>query len=100
MNTDGTGFTMLKSFTGGDGASPYAGLLLSGSTLYGTTYSGGSSNRGTVFKVNTDGTGHTVLKSFIGSDGSNPHAGLVLFGATFYGTTAAGGSSGKGRCSK
>src|SRR5208283_4005514 len=40
LNTDGTGFTNLHSFTGGsDGASPVAGLILSGNTLYGTTTS-------------------------------------------------------------
>ena len=47
-------------------------LVLSGGTLYGTTYLGGSSDKGTVFKVNTDGTGYTVLKSFTGSDGASP----------------------------
>jgi uncharacterized repeat protein (TIGR03803 family) len=55
MNTDGTGYTVLKSFTNNDG--PNAGLILSGGTLYGTTYMGGSSGDGTVFKMNTNGTG-------------------------------------------
>jgi len=36
-------FTNLYSFTGGsDGGVPYAGLILSGNTLYGTTAGGGS----------------------------------------------------------
>src|SRR5438105_1547482 len=36
VNTNGTGFKNLHSFTGGsDGADPYAGLILSGNTLYG-----------------------------------------------------------------
>jgi len=96
VNTDGMGYTVLKSFTGSDGALPQAGLVLSGGTLYGTTYSGGSSNAGTVFEMNTDGTGYTVLKSFTGSDGSLPYAGLVLSGGTLYGTTYSGGSSGAG----
>src|SRR5207247_2471060 len=44
VNTDGTGFTNLYSFTGGTkGAHPVAGLILSGNTLYGTAGSGGSS---------------------------------------------------------
>ena len=65
VNSDGSGFTVLKRFTDSlDGASPYAGLALSGSTLYGTTLGGGSSGNGTVFKVNVDGTGYTVLKNF------------------------------------
>ena len=68
MNTDGSGYTVLKSFTGSDGGDPYAGLVLSGSTLYGTTWWRQFGN-GVVFKVNTDGSGYTVLKNFTGSDG-------------------------------
>jgi uncharacterized repeat protein (TIGR03803 family) len=92
-------FTILHSFTGGgDGANPLAGLILSGNTLYGTASSGGSSGRGTVFKVNTDGTGFTNLHSFIlnGSDGGVPRAGLIVSGNTLYGTASQGGSSSAG----
>src|SRR5439155_1221025 len=55
VNTDGTGFRNLHSFaaTSGSfpygnsgGASPFAGLILSGSTLYGTASAGGSSGSG------------------------------------------------------
>src|SRR5438874_2049848 len=36
LNTDGTGYTVLKRFAGSDGANPaFAGLTLSGSVLYG-----------------------------------------------------------------
>ena len=74
INTDGTGFTILHSFTAasppfyinGDGAQPYAGLILSGNTLYGAASQGGSSGYGTVFAVNTDGTDFTPLHSFTG----------------------------------
>jgi uncharacterized repeat protein (TIGR03803 family) len=104
VNTNGTGFTNLYSFTAtlgsgntnADGANPDAGLILSGNTLYGTAYLGGSSGVGTVFAVYTDGTGFTTLHSFTGSEGANPIAGLILSGNTLYGTTAAGGSSGNG----
>jgi hypothetical protein len=34
-------FTVLHSFTGSDGASPYGGLVLVGSTLYGMAAYGG-----------------------------------------------------------
>jgi len=37
MNTDGSGYTVLKNFTGSDGYFPMADLVLSGSTLYGVT---------------------------------------------------------------
>ena len=112
VNTNGTGFSILYSFTAfdptygtnSDGASPHAGLILSGNTLYGTTAYGGSSGNGTVFAVNTDGTGFKNLYSFtapgpytgINSDGANPVAGLILSGNTLYGTAQAGGSSGNG----
>ncbi len=98
VNTDGTGFTTVYSFTdGSDGADPYAGLVLSGNTLYGTASGGGASGYGTVFAVNTNGTGFTTLYSFTnGSDGSMPSAGLVLSGNTLYGTAFLGGSSDNG----
>jgi uncharacterized delta-60 repeat protein len=94
VNTDGTGFTNLHYFAyyPSDGTSPKAGLILSGNTLYGTAYDGGSSDRGTVFKVNTDGTGFTNLYNFTGgSDGADPEAGLILSGSTLYGTAQSGG---------
>jgi uncharacterized repeat protein (TIGR03803 family) len=86
------------SFGGGsDGSNPHAGLVLAGSTLYGTTYSGGASSYGVVFKVNTDGAGFAVLHSFSGySDGCGSISGLVLGGSTLYGTTV--GSLGFGNC--
>src|SRR5258706_13771163 len=98
-------FTNLYSFTGGsDGASPEAGLVLSGNTLYGTARLGGSSSNGTVFAVQTNGTGFTILHSFTAvsgslstnSDGAAPYAALTLLGSTLYGTARDGGSSGNG----
>jgi uncharacterized repeat protein (TIGR03803 family) len=93
LNTDGSGYTVLKAFNGSDGDEPGAGLVLAGSTLYGTAADGGSPLGGVVFKVNTDGTGYAVLKNFSGSDGMSPVGGLVLSGSTLYGTTEYGGSS-------
>ena len=50
INTDGSGFTSLYSFTGGnDGRNPNAPLALSGNTLYGSTLGGGGVNAGVVF---------------------------------------------------
>lgn len=57
LNTDGTGFTVLHSFTAqdfgtnSDGTTPNAGLVLSGQTLYGTASYGGSEGSGTVFSL-------------------------------------------------
>jgi len=104
VQTNVTGFAMRYDFSGGeDGANPYAELVMSGDTLYGTTRNGGSSDAGTVFAVNTDGTGFTVLHGFPAtdangknSDGANPYAGLILSGNTLFGAANVGGTSGKG----
>jgi uncharacterized repeat protein (TIGR03803 family) len=99
VNTDGTGFTNLYSFTAlsgpdlinSDGAWPYGSLILSGNTLYGTAYGGGSSGDGTVFAINSDGTGFTNLYTFKpGTNGWGPYCSLILSGNTLYGTTAGG----------
>src|SRR5439155_726381 len=71
VNIDGTGFTLLHSFTAHDwiawtnedGANP-GGFSILGNTLYGTAMNGGDLGYGTLFKVNTDGTGFTLLHSF------------------------------------
>src|SRR5215831_10643736 len=85
-------FTTLHNFNfaDSDGINPYAGLILSSNTLFGTTAGGGSSGWGTVFKVNTDGTGLIVLHAF--GDQEKPYAGLILSSNTLFGTTAGGGS--------
>ena len=98
VSTSGTGFTNLHSFLGGTGgANPYAGLVLAGNKLYGTTYTGGILGNGTVFAINPDGTGFTNLHSFTGMpDGSQPYGGLVVMGNKLYGTTYYGGDFGNG----
>jgi uncharacterized repeat protein (TIGR03803 family) len=107
INTDGTGYTVLKNFSAlvsnanSDGANPNS-LILSGSTLYGTTVYGGNATNGVVFKINTDGSGFKVIKTFsalnnnTNSDGANPCACLTLGGGTLYGTTCNGGAAGCG----
>jgi len=74
--------------------------VLSGSTLYGTTYYGGSSDKGTVYKVNTDGTGYTVLKHFSYSDVAHPYAGLVLSAARSTGQRGRAAVRINGRCTR
>ncbi len=70
LQTDGSGFTTLYSFTAisgssqtnSDGAYPADGLILSGNTLYGTAQNGGASGKGTVFSFNTGSSGFTKLE--------------------------------------
>jgi uncharacterized repeat protein (TIGR03803 family) len=52
LSPSGTSYTVLHSFTGGDGAGPVAGLIAdSFGNLYGTTLGGGASGKGVVFKL-------------------------------------------------
>ena len=112
LNTNGTGFTNLYSFTAtagtnytnSDGAFPRAVLILSGDTLYGMASQGGSAGNGTVFALDTNGSGFTNLYNFTATAGSNytnsdgayPFAGLILSGDTLYGTALQGGGAGNG----
>src|SRR6516165_8258 len=80
------------------GASPQAGLVMDGSgNLYGTAYSGGPSNAGTVFEIAHGSGTLSVLASFDGSNGANPFGTLILDSSgNLYGTTLFGGASGFG----
>jgi len=95
LPTTGGTPTVLASFNlnGTNGASPESGLVLSGGTLYGTTYTGGANNDGEVFSVPVTGGTPTVLASFNGTNGANPIAGLIVSGSTLYGTTYYGGAT-------
>jgi uncharacterized repeat protein (TIGR03803 family) len=112
VNSDGTGFTSLYSFSAlatsppygnFDGAFPNAGLIISNNSLYGTASAGGLWNNGTVFNVNTDGAGFSTIHSFsalntnnANGDGAEPLAVLTLSGSTLYGTAFHGGAAGIG----
>ncbi|MGA9474547.1 MAG: choice-of-anchor tandem repeat GloVer-containing protein [Terriglobales bacterium] len=92
--------TVLYSFPIQDEQSPYpyAGVILdSKGNIYGTTWIGGTSGKGTVYKVSPNGV-ETVLYNFSGGgDGANPIGALVRDSiGNFYGTTNAGGANNYG----
>jgi uncharacterized repeat protein (TIGR03803 family) len=105
ISTNGV-LTTLYSFTGtNDGAWPFAALVQgSDGSFYGTTYVGGTNDRGTVFQISNKGA-LTTLYSFgsvldtngVPLDGAFTAAALVQGSdGYFYGTTSGGGTNGAG----
>ena len=88
INKDGSGFTLLHSFSGGqyDGRWPNESLLLSGNYLYGVTSFGGITDSGTVFKINVDGSGFEVIHSFSSQVDNSylPQSSLLIFRNQLY----------------
>ncbi len=84
--------TRLYTFKGlSDGCYPQAGVIVMGSTLYGTTGQCGLTNSGVVFSVPITGGSESVLYSFGGlPDSSNPGSVLLHVGNYLYGTAGGG----------
>lgn len=104
--TSSAQYKLLYRFQGDpDGSWPYAGVVLIGNKLYGTTSRGGDgcpasgpgSQCGIVFAVNSSTGSEKVVYNFEGrtggnQDSANPRGGLVYYRGNFYGTTNGGGS--------
>jgi uncharacterized repeat protein (TIGR03803 family) len=89
-----TAITTLASFDGANGADPGSTLILDSSgNLYGTTTSGGTYNKGTIFELAHGSGTITTLASFNGTDGAGPRGKLYLDNSGYlYGTTTLGGA--------
>jgi uncharacterized repeat protein (TIGR03803 family) len=105
----GVNYSVLYSFQGADGQSPYAGLTYNESFyvanntpyFYGATSQGGAYKAGSIFRISPDGTTKSVLYSFLGgNDGANPYATLTVGNNAdnfyLYGTTKYGGAKNYG----
>jgi uncharacterized repeat protein (TIGR03803 family) len=102
IGTDGSAFVMTTSgnasqlYTfGSDGANPWAGLTLGADGYYyGTTFDGGSTGNGVLFKLSPTGL-YTSLHEFAGgSDGALPVAPPIQASdSNFYGTTSGTGGA-------
>ena len=96
--------TVLYTFTGGsDGSDPYTGVVLDrAGNVYGTTYAGGASHSGVVYKISPTGSGwsYSTIHGFAGgTDGANPTSTPVFDSSgNLYGTTAYGGGCGGTGC--
>ena len=94
LNVDGSGYTVLHSFsTNYDGKNP-VGALIQGSDgmLYGSTVYGGSNRCGTLFALTTNGESYAVLYNFdkTNFDGAHFPYGRLVQGSNgvLYGTTS------------
>src|SRR5262245_61991109 len=109
VNRDGTAFEVLHAFTcATEGCVPGTGLTLGrDGKLYGTTFIGGPTGSGTMFRMNRDGRAFEVLHAFTcATDGCTSFAGLDLSGpgsrltegrdGKLYGTASTGGPAGGG----
>jgi uncharacterized repeat protein (TIGR03803 family) len=110
LNKDGSGYAVLRRFTGkdGDASQPWQAGVVEGrdGALYGTTLEDGREHQGvfgaghgTIFKLNKDGSAYRVLHMFgtNQTDGHRPFASLLSASdGALYGTTD-GGGDGMGR---
>ncbi|MGA9308280.1 MAG: choice-of-anchor tandem repeat GloVer-containing protein [Candidatus Sulfotelmatobacter sp.] len=98
--SSGWSYTVLHTFTGPDGGTPFAGLIFDAAgSLYGTTVDGGIGTAacpggcGVVFKLtpNADGSWtESVLHIFVGSDGDHPFSLIFDAAGNLYGMTSTG----------
>ena len=99
LNKNGSGYSVLHTFTGNpDGQQPEDKLLQgSDGALYGTAWVGGSHNVGTIFTLNEDGSGYNTIYNFrtVTNDGRGPTAGVIEGSdQMLYGTTSIDGGIG------
>lgn len=90
--------TVLHSFNGSNGRSPYGSLVkATNGLLYGMTESGGSKDMGTVFSFNPNNKEYKVLYSFDDANGRSPYGSLIqATDGKLYGMAQFGGSTGFG----
>ncbi len=88
------------------GGEPLSRVILSGNTLYGGAYLGGTNGDGTLFSI-ANGTNFALLHTFsadttdpqnnyTNTDGAFPYDNFVLSGDTLYGTASYAGPDGQG----
>jgi uncharacterized repeat protein (TIGR03803 family) len=101
LNKNGTGFTLLKTFTGAEGFYPKRGLVPYNGFLYGVHTDGGNGaqTNGSIFRIEENGNNFAVVKYFNSRavEGSYPEGGLTLGSdGKLYGVTTRGGANNRG----
>jgi uncharacterized repeat protein (TIGR03803 family) len=90
-------YSVIHQFTGANGANAYWLVNGGDGALYGTTLTGGTEDRGTLFRLSSSGSWwmHTLLHDFMGTQGTRPLA-MAKIGSAFFGTTVRGGATNRG----
>ena len=101
MNSDGSGYQILHSFSKSKGSQPHGrpGLSDGGNALFGMTRKGGSSDLGVIFRFDLSSGDYQVLHDFVGGnqDGAtSDHGYLVESSGVLYGMTTEGGPQDQG----
>ena len=89
VNRDGTGYSALHSFAGGDADtdSPEEILQATNGVLYGLTLGGFGGGKPALFRVDTNGSNYAVLREFDAANSVQPACLLQSRDGKLYGTT-------------
>lgn len=86
-------FTKLFDFDGSiTGSAINGSFVTDGTYFYGMTASGGTNNKGTIFRIMPDGSNYLKLFDFDGINGAYPKGSLISDGTFLYGITSQGGT--------
>ncbi len=92
IGADGTGYSVMHSFSFSDGGAVNESLAVNGSTLYGTTENGGTAPSGetpdgTIFSINADGSGFQTVYQFVESNSTpyNPVGTIAVANGSLFG---------------
>jgi uncharacterized repeat protein (TIGR03803 family) len=103
INLNGTGYQLLRAFTGTDGATRGKGVGCKGLVegpggfLYGVTTTGGSNDTGVFFAMSKDGMTYNVFREWPATGLRNPDKRLLFASdGNFYGCATAGGAANRG----
>lgn len=103
ISTSGTNYKQLHIFTTGipwnpvNGSTPNSGVLMIGTTLYGTTTAGGKFGAGVLYQLSASGGSFKVLHHFAARFNGGPQGELLLGKDGYiYGTQFGGGAYNEG----
>lgn len=95
INMDGTGYSIVHSFSKNDGSFPLGGLTEYNGKLWGVTSTGGNNDLGVLYRINTDGSGYEVVYHLTPNEGAAIGR-LTVSNGKLWGTGQNGGSTNNG----